>query len=53
MEYQQRLAVLRKKWRLAFPAKHQKIRPLAIGVVREIVAAMGWSLPYTHGVLGP
>jgi sRNA-binding protein len=45
------LAVLREKWPLAFPAKHQDVRPLAVGAAREIAAAMGWSLPYTLGVL--
>jgi sRNA-binding protein len=47
----QQLAVLRVKWPLAFPAKHQDVRPLAVGAAREIAAAMGWSLPYTLGVL--
>jgi sRNA-binding protein len=44
--------VLREKWPLAFPAKPHDIRPLAIGAAGEIAAAMGWSLPYTLGVLG-
>jgi sRNA-binding protein len=47
----QQLAVLREKWPPAFPAKHQDVRPLAVGAAREIAAAMGWSLPYTLGVL--
>jgi sRNA-binding protein len=47
----QQLAVLREKWPLAFPVKHQDVRPLAVGAAREIAAAMGWSLPYTLGVL--
>jgi sRNA-binding protein len=51
MEARQQLAVLREKWPLAFPVKHQDVRPLAIGAAREIAAAMGWSLPYTLGVL--
>ena len=51
-ESRQQLAVLREKWPLAFPAKHQDVRPLAIGTAREIAAAMGWSIPYTLGVLG-
>jgi sRNA-binding protein len=50
-ESRQQLAVLREKWPLAFPAKHQDVRPLAIGAAREIAAAMGWSIPYTLGVL--
>jgi sRNA-binding protein len=37
---------------LAFPVQHQDVRPLAMGVAREVAAAMGWSLPYTLGVLG-
>jgi hypothetical protein len=48
----QQLAVLREKWPLAFPAKHQDVRPLAMGVARQVATAMGWSLPYTLGVLG-
>jgi hypothetical protein len=28
------------------------VRPLAMGVARRVAAAMGWSLPYTLGVLG-
>jgi sRNA-binding protein len=47
----QQLAVLREKWPLAFPSEHQDVRPLAVGAAREIAAAMGWSLPYTLGVL--
>jgi hypothetical protein len=47
----QQLAVLREKWPLAFPALDQDVRPLTIGAAREIAAAMGWSLPYTLGVL--
>jgi hypothetical protein len=51
-ESRQQLAVLREKWPLAFPVKHQDVRPLAMGVARQVAAAMGWSLPYTLGVLG-
>jgi sRNA-binding protein len=47
----QQLAVLREKWPLAFPAKDQDVRPLAVGAAGEIAAAMDWSLPYTLGVL--
>jgi sRNA-binding protein len=50
-ESAQQFALLRKKWPLAFPLKHQDIRPLAIGATGEIAATMGWSLPYTLGVL--
>jgi sRNA-binding protein len=50
-EARQQLVVLREKWPLAFPVEHQDVRPLAIGAGREIAAAMGWSLPYTLGVL--
>jgi sRNA-binding protein len=45
------LAVLQERWPLAFPAKDHDIRPLAIGTPSEVAAAMGWSLPYTLGVL--
>jgi hypothetical protein len=41
----QQLAALRKKWPLAFPAKHEDVRPLAVRAPGEIAAAMGWSLP--------
>jgi sRNA-binding protein len=51
-ESRQQLAVLREKWPLAFPNNDQDIRPLGLGVTREITAAMGWSLPYALGVLG-
>jgi sRNA-binding protein len=37
---------------LAFPAEHQDVRPLAMGAARQVATAMGWSLPYTLGVLG-
>jgi sRNA-binding protein len=47
----QQLATLREKWPLAFPAKDQDIRPLAVGAAGEMAAAMGWSLSYTLGVL--
>jgi sRNA-binding protein len=50
-ESSQQFVVLREKWPLAFPVKHQDIRPLAIGATGEIAATMGWSLPYTLGVL--
>jgi sRNA-binding protein len=50
-ESAQQFALLREKWPLAFPLKHQDIRPLAIGATGEIAAVMGWSLPYTLGVL--
>jgi len=50
-EFRHQLTVLREKWPLAFPVKDQDIRPLAIGAAGEIAAAMGWSLPYTLGVL--
>ena len=48
-EAAQQLAVLREKWPLAFPL--QNARPLALGAVGQIAEAMGWSLPYTRGVL--
>jgi sRNA-binding protein len=51
-ESPQQLAVLREKWPLAFPVEQQHVRPLAMGVARQVAAAMGWSLPYTLGVLG-
>jgi sRNA-binding protein len=50
-EYRQQLAELRKKWPLAFPVHDEDIRPLAINATEEIGAVMGWSYPYTLGVL--
>src|SRR5271169_3856887 len=51
-ESPQQIAVLREKWPLAFPVQHRDVRPLAMGVARQVAASMGWSLPYTLGVLG-
>ena len=51
-EARQQLAVLREKWPLAFPVNPQDVRPLEMGVARQVAAALGWSLPYTLGVLG-
>jgi len=48
-EARQQLEVLREKWPLAFPL--QDARPLALGTVGQIAEAMGWSVPYTIGVL--
>jgi hypothetical protein len=39
--------VLWEKCLLAFPVKHQ-----AVSAAHQIAAAMGWSFPYTLGVLG-
>jgi sRNA-binding protein len=50
-EFPEQLVVLRERWPIAFPTKHEDVRPLAMGVARQIAAAMGWSLPYTLGVL--
>ena len=47
----QRLGALRKKWPLAFPVWAQDVRPLALGVANQVSVTMGWSLPYTTGVL--
>jgi sRNA-binding protein len=51
-EARQQLPAIRERWPLAFPTTNQDVRPLSIGVAREIAAAMGWQLPYTLGVLG-
>jgi sRNA-binding protein len=45
----QQLAMLRERWPLAFPDRGA--RPLALGSVGQISEAMGWSIPYTIGVL--
>ena len=50
-ESSQQLEVLREKWPLAFPIKHQDVRPLAASTVGVIAATMGWSTGYTRGVL--
>ena len=50
-EFRQQIALLREIWPLAFPTKHEDVRPLAIGAAHEIAAVMGWSLPCTLGVL--
>jgi sRNA-binding protein len=47
----QQIEVLREKWPLAFPVKPHDVRPLALGAADEIAAAMGWSVPYTRGVI--
>jgi sRNA-binding protein len=52
-EYSQQLLVLREKWPLAFPVQYQDVRPLTLNVARQVAAAMGWSVPYAHGVLKP
>jgi sRNA-binding protein len=39
----------REKWPLAFPERDA--RPLALGTVGQVAEAMGWSIPYTIGVL--
>jgi hypothetical protein len=50
-ECRQQLAELRERWPLAFPARDQDVRPLAVDATYEIAAVMGWSEPYTLGVL--
>jgi sRNA-binding protein len=50
-ECRQQLAELREKWPLAFPVNDQDVRPLAVDAAREIAAVMGWSFPYTLGLL--
>jgi len=50
-EAAQHIEVLRERWPLAFPVKGEDVRPLAISATNEIAAAMGWSRPYTLGVL--
>jgi sRNA-binding protein len=50
-EAPQQIALLREKWPLAFPVKHQDVRPLATGAAREIATVMDWPLPYALGVL--
>jgi sRNA-binding protein len=45
-ESRQQLVALRERWPLAFPAAPRDVRPLTVGIAREIAAAMGWSLPW-------
>jgi sRNA-binding protein len=52
-EHSHQLHALREKWPLAFPVRDQDVRPLSLNVARQIAATMGWSAPYTHGVLKP
>src|SRR5215472_5838163 len=52
-EAPQQLAVLRERWPIAFPVKSNEVRPLTVGAVGEIATAMGWSVPYTLGVVAP
>jgi hypothetical protein len=49
-EASQQLGVLRERWPLAFPVQSRD-RPLALGTVGQIAEVMGWSIPYTIGVL--
>ncbi len=50
-EYRQQLTELRQKWPLTFPVHDEDVRPLAVDAAHEIAAVMGWSYPYTLGVL--
>jgi sRNA-binding protein len=50
-ESPQQITALRERWPLAFPVKPHDVRPLALGAAGNIAATMGWSLPYTRGVL--
>jgi sRNA-binding protein len=50
-EAPQHIEVLRERWPLAFPVTGEDVRPLAISATNEIASAMGWSRPYTLGVL--
>jgi sRNA-binding protein len=50
-EYRQQLTELRQKWPLAFPVHDEDVRPLAVDAAQEIAVVMGWSYPYTLGVL--
>jgi hypothetical protein len=50
-EARQQLALLRGKRPVGFPAEPNSVRPPPIGAPGEIASAMGWSLPYTLGVL--
>jgi hypothetical protein len=42
-EAARQLSVLREKWPLAFPVQHHDVRPLVLGVARQIADTMGWS----------
>jgi sRNA-binding protein len=45
------IAALREKWPAAFPAAPAQVRPLACGTPKRIAEAIGWTIPFTLGVL--
>jgi sRNA-binding protein len=45
------IEALQSLWPLAFPKKSHLVKPLASEVVEKIAERMGWSVPYTRGVL--
>ena len=50
-ESQASIELLRSLWPAAFPFKFRLVKPLKVGVLKEIAARTGWSYPYASGVL--
>jgi sRNA-binding protein len=50
-KFPQHFVVLRERWPVAFPTNREDVRTLAMVAARQVAATMGWSLPYTLGVL--
>ncbi len=47
----EQIKVLQEKWPAGFPIVPSRVRPLASGAVKTIAEALGWTIPYTRGVL--
>jgi sRNA-binding protein len=47
----EQIKVLQEKWPAGFPTVPSKVRPLVTGTSKTIAEALGWSVPYTRGVL--
>ena len=45
------IALLQQRWPTAFPQDPRQVRPLAGTIIATLTAELGWSLPYTKGVL--
>jgi len=47
----EQIKVLQEKWPAGFPIVPSKVRPLVTGTSKTIAESLGWSVPYTRGVL--
>lgn len=45
------IALLQQRWPTAFPQDPRQVRPLAVTIIATLTAELGWSLPFTKGVL--